>query len=69
MRSKIAYPFGAYNGMTTDVVLHVGYDIAFDAWGATSVVGLVDPIHISRKEIEGTFDLDTFAAIMTYGYS
>jgi len=63
------YPFGAYNGMTTDVVTHVGYDIAFDAWGATSIVGIVDPIHISRKEIEGTFDLETFAAIMTHGYS
>lgn len=64
-----AYPFGAYNGMTTDVVLHVGYDIAFDAWGAVSIVGLVDPIHISRKEIEGTFDLEIFAAIMTNGYT
>ncbi len=63
------YPFGAYNGMTTDVVRHVGYDIAFDAWGEISIVGLVDPIHISRKEIEGTFDLATFAAIMTHGYS
>jgi peptidoglycan/xylan/chitin deacetylase (PgdA/CDA1 family) len=64
-----AYPFGAYNGMTTDVVRHVGYDIAFDAWGAVSIVGLVDPIHISRKEIEGTFDLETFAAIMIHGYT
>jgi peptidoglycan/xylan/chitin deacetylase (PgdA/CDA1 family) len=63
------YPFGAYNGMTTDVVRHVGYDIAFDAWGETSIVGIVDPIHISRKEIEGTFDIEIFAAIMTHGYT
>ena len=55
--------------MTTDVVQHVGYDIAFDAWGETSIVGIVDPIHISRKEIEGTFDIEIFAAIMTHGYT
>jgi hypothetical protein len=45
----------------------VGYQIAFDAWGMRSVVGSLDPYHISRKEIDGDFDLATFQAILAGG--
>ncbi|MGH2560040.1 MAG: polysaccharide deacetylase family protein [Thermomicrobiales bacterium] len=31
-----AYPFGAYNWATTDVVAGSGYAVAFDAWGGIS---------------------------------
>jgi peptidoglycan/xylan/chitin deacetylase (PgdA/CDA1 family) len=62
-----AYPFGSYDQTSTDVVAYVGYQIAFDAWGMRSVVGSLDPYHISRKEIDGDFDLATFQAILAGG--
>src|SRR5215218_6380011 len=62
-----AYPFGSYDQTSTDVVAYVGYKIAFDAWGMQGVVGTLDPYHISRKEIDGDFDLATFQAILTGG--
>ena len=59
-----AYPFGAYDQHSTDVVAYSGYQIAFDAWGVHSVVGTLDRYHISRKEIDGGYDLATFEAVI-----
>ena len=60
-----AYPFGAYDQNSTDVVAYSGYQIAFDAWGVHSVVGTLDRYHISRKEIDGGYDLATFEAVIS----
>lgn len=59
-----AYPFGAYDQTSTDVVAYSGYQIAFDAWGVHSVVGTLDRYHISRKEIDGGYDIATFEAVI-----
>src|SRR6478735_98117 len=59
-----AYPFGAYDQTSTDVVAYSGYQIAFDAWGVHSVVGTLDRYHISRKEIDGGYDLAAFEAVV-----
>lgn len=63
-----AYPFGAYDQNSTDVVAYSGYQIAFDAWGVHSVVGTLDRYHVSRKEIDGGYDLATFEAVIAKGH-
>jgi peptidoglycan/xylan/chitin deacetylase (PgdA/CDA1 family) len=60
--SCFAYPYGAYNGATTDIVAGSGYAIAFDAWdGAADITGL-DRYHVPRIEVSGFMTLDEFAA-------
>lgn len=62
-----AYPFGAYNAWTTEIVANAGYRIAFDAWhGVQYFDPWMDRWHIKRIEVNGLYDLSTFAAIVSF---
>lgn len=56
-----AYPFGAYNDVSRQVVADAGYQTAFNAWGGLAVISpSADPYHILRSEVYGHYDLNTF---------
>lgn len=58
-----AYPFGVYDGNTTDLVASAGYGIAFDATrGVQPLDGSLDRYHINRVWITGWMSTDDFVA-------
>jgi peptidoglycan/xylan/chitin deacetylase (PgdA/CDA1 family) len=60
--SCFAYPYGAYNGATTDIVAGSGYAIAFDAWDGAADLTDINRYHIPRIEVSGFMTLDDFIA-------
>ncbi|HET8524646.1 MAG TPA: polysaccharide deacetylase family protein [Thermomicrobiales bacterium] len=64
-----AYPFGAYNDVTDEVMAESGYLIAFDAWGAIAPIDGLDTLHVARKEIDGDLTMKQFIEIMENGYA
>jgi peptidoglycan/xylan/chitin deacetylase (PgdA/CDA1 family) len=60
--SCFAYPYGAYDGATTDIVAGSGYAIAFDAWDGAADITTLNRYHIPRIEVSGFMSLDEFAA-------
>lgn len=61
-----AYPFGAFNEITTQIVIDVGYQIAFHAWDGLQYFDYMDRWHITRIEVSGEWDLSTFAAVVSF---
>lgn len=63
-----AYPYGAYNDFSRQVVADAGYLTAFNAWGGVAVISPdADPYHILRSEVYGGYDFDTFVGLVN-GY-
>jgi peptidoglycan/xylan/chitin deacetylase (PgdA/CDA1 family) len=61
-----AYPFGAYNDVSRQVVADSGYQTAFNAWGGVAVISPdADPYHVHRAEVYGNYDLNTFIGVVT----
>jgi peptidoglycan/xylan/chitin deacetylase (PgdA/CDA1 family) len=66
--SCFAYPYGAYNDITAQVMAASGYQTAFNAWGGMAPVSSdADPYHIQRIEVYGEYDLTAFTGIVS-GY-
>ena len=64
-----AYPFGAYNAVTEQILAQDGFTMAFNAWGGACPLSQnVDHFHILRKEIDPVFDLNTFATVVIKGW-
>ncbi|MCO5221862.1 MAG: SH3 domain-containing protein [Thermomicrobiales bacterium] len=61
-----AYPFGAFNDTTTQIVIDAGYQVAFHAWDGLQYFEYMDRWHITRIEVSGDWDLSTFAAVVTF---
>jgi peptidoglycan/xylan/chitin deacetylase (PgdA/CDA1 family) len=58
-----AYPYGAYDGTTTDIVAEAGFAIAFDAWGGVAPLdGSVSRYHLPRIEVASWMTVDDLAA-------
>lgn len=66
--SCFAYPFGSYNQITDYVVIDSGYQIAYNAWGGPAQLnGSLDRWHITRINIDGSYSLDDFIAVVNGG--
>lgn len=61
-----AYPFGAFNDVTTQIVIDAGYQVAFHAWDGVQYFDWIDRWHITRIEVSGEWDLSTFAAVVSF---
>ncbi len=55
-----AYPFGAFNETTTQIVIDAGYQIGFHAWDGLQYFDSMDRWHITRIEVSGDWDLSFF---------
>lgn len=64
-----AYPFGAYNDVSRQVVADSGYQTAFNAWGGMAVISPdADPYHILRTEVYGYYNFQEFVSIVQPTY-
>ena len=61
-----AYPFGAFNVTTTQIVIDAGYKIAFHAWDGVQYFDYMDRWHITRIEVSGEWDLSLFASVVSF---
>lgn len=61
-----AYPFGAFNETTTQIVIDAGYQIAFHAWDGVQQFDYLDRWHITRIEVSGEWDLSIFASAVSF---
>jgi peptidoglycan/xylan/chitin deacetylase (PgdA/CDA1 family) len=61
-----AYPFGAFNETTTQIVIDAGYEIAFHAWDGLQYFEYMDRWHITRIEVSGDWDLSIFASVVSF---
>jgi peptidoglycan/xylan/chitin deacetylase (PgdA/CDA1 family)/uncharacterized protein YraI len=61
-----AYPFGAFNEATTQIVIDAGYQIAFHAWDGLQYFDYMDRWHITRIEVSGEWDLSLFASVVSF---
>ena len=61
-----AYPFGAFDGVTTQIVIDAGYQVAFHAWDGVQYFDSIDRWHITRIEVSGEWDLATFATVVAF---
>ena len=55
-----AYPYGRFDEASPEVVVELGFDLAFDAWGEPTAVGDIDRLHVPRFEIPNGISLDAF---------
>ncbi|MEA2524265.1 MAG: hypothetical protein QOF73_1492 [Thermomicrobiales bacterium] len=62
-----AYPFGAYNEETDDIVAKAGYLIAFDAWHTPASLIDFDRWHLPRIEVNGGLTIDDFRFVLANG--
>lgn len=61
-----AYPFGAYNTTTTQVVIDAGYLIAYDAWwGQAPLNASLNRWHIPRMNVSGFYTMADFIALVS----
>ncbi|MEZ4530170.1 MAG: polysaccharide deacetylase family protein [Thermomicrobiales bacterium] len=61
-----AYPFGAFNEATTQIVIDAGYSLAFHAWDGVQYFDYLDRWHITRIEVSGEWDLGLFASVVSF---
>lgn len=61
-----AYPFGAFNETTTQIVIDAGFQIAFHAWDGVQYFDYMDRWHITRIEVSGEWDVSVFAAAVAF---
>jgi peptidoglycan/xylan/chitin deacetylase (PgdA/CDA1 family) len=59
-----AYPYGAYNWATTDIVAGSGYALGFNAWGGIAPLDGLDRYHVPRIEVSGWTTVDDLAAAL-----
>ena len=63
----LAWPYGDSNASAVQAAADSGIIAAFDAWGGPANLTALDPWHIPRVLIDGGYDLNTFAAVVTGG--
>jgi Polysaccharide deacetylase/Bacterial SH3 domain len=61
----LAWPYGDWNASAIQAAADAGILAAFDAWGGPAYLGALDPWHIPRILVDGGYDLDTFASVVT----
>jgi peptidoglycan/xylan/chitin deacetylase (PgdA/CDA1 family)/uncharacterized protein YraI len=61
-----AYPFGAFNETTTQIVIDAGYQIGFHAWDGLQYFDTMDRWHITRIEVSGEWDISLFASVVSF---
>lgn len=61
-----AYPFGAFDATTTQIVIDAGYRVAFHAWDGVQYFDYIDRWHITRIEVSGEWDIATFASVVSF---
>ncbi|HEY7034590.1 MAG TPA: polysaccharide deacetylase family protein [Thermomicrobiales bacterium] len=61
----LAWPYGDWNASAVQAAADSGIIAAFDAWGGPADLTTLDPWHIPRVLVDGGYDLDTFAAVVT----
>jgi uncharacterized protein YraI/peptidoglycan/xylan/chitin deacetylase (PgdA/CDA1 family) len=61
-----AYPYGAYNTTTMDIVTSVGYTNAVDAWGGPlKFTAELDRYHLTRINLSGFYTLQEFIGLVS----
>jgi peptidoglycan/xylan/chitin deacetylase (PgdA/CDA1 family) len=63
----LAWPYGDWNASAVQAAADAGIIAAFDAWGGPANLTALDPWHIPRVLVDGGYDLNTFAAVVTGG--
>jgi uncharacterized protein YraI len=61
----LAWPYGDWDASAVQAAANAGILGAFDAWGGPADLTVLDPWHIPRVLVDGGYDLDTFAAVVT----
>jgi len=61
-----AYPYGAYNSTTMDIVTSIGFTNAVDAWGGPlKFTPELDQYHLTRINLSGFYTLQEFIGLVS----